>query len=60
LTEQVQSFVSISQELKFARLKEARDRIPALIKQAETIVGMAVREEKAQQNKSPAGRNNYS
>jgi hypothetical protein len=44
LTEQVQSFVSISQELKFAKLKEARSQIPSLIKQAENIIGTSVRE----------------
>lgn len=44
LTEEVRTFMSISQELKFAQLKEARSRIPALIDKAEKIVTMAVEE----------------
>lgn len=38
LTEKVRAFISISQELKFAKLKQARERVPALIDQAENIV----------------------
>lgn len=44
LTEEVRSFMSISQELKFAQLREAKSRIPSLIQQAEAIIGMAIRE----------------
>lgn len=45
LIEEVRSFMSISQELKFAKLREARSRIPALIGQAEAIIGMAMRDQ---------------
>jgi hypothetical protein len=44
LTEEVRSFMNISQELKFAQLREARTRIPALVNQAMKIIEMAVQE----------------
>ncbi len=44
LLEQVKSFMSISQELKFAQLKEAKERIPNLVSQAEKIVSLALEE----------------
>ena len=44
LTEDVRSFMAISQELKFAQIREARQRIPDLIKQAETIVELAMQQ----------------
>ncbi|MDF1753004.1 MAG: hypothetical protein P1U89_09540 [Verrucomicrobiales bacterium] len=43
LTEQIRTFMSTSQELKFAQLKEARERVPTLLKQAESIIEMAVK-----------------
>ncbi len=41
LLEEVRSFISISEQLKFARLNEARSHVPALIEQAERIVESA-------------------
>ena len=44
VTEDVRTFMSISQELKFAKLREAREKVPALLAQAENIVEMASKE----------------
>lgn len=51
LIEQVQTFMNISQELKFAQLKEAKTQIPILIDQAEAIVKAAKMETQPHQKK---------
>lgn len=44
LTEKVRTFVSISQELKFAKLREGKKHIPTLVQQAENIITAATAE----------------
>lgn len=44
LTEEVRSFMNMSQELKFAQIREARTRLPALVNQSIKIIEMAVHE----------------
>ncbi len=44
LTEEVRSFMNISQELKFAQIREARNQLPALVNHATKIIEMAIHE----------------
>jgi len=44
LTEEVRSFMNMSQELKFAQIREAGTRVPALVNQAIRIIEMAVQD----------------